>query len=1691
MSNRDSLGTGDLIPQDVVEVFAQERLAKRGHKKRSHSLGRALGWLKGKKRKDLNANGQSLGLGPGPDLDLDGHPAAHHGGQKGVQKAGKQTAAPKQDDEQRVQVPPLFQENVFIEASRPKYLEDLHTEAQEGLKLMQQEETNNGVYFQDDESTISSVTVQAEEDGGGFMTDSTIPDASSTVSTQSTVSTRSSRSGISRQGSTFRPLNAGKKPEKAKTRRRSRKTVMGIPHHVQKELGLDRTGMTISPILDKEQLPNGETINTFTTDGPQQAAELQQGTSVSLQNIETLQPLSEDQVQQFNSTQAFHRDDLALLHRFGPELSDQQRPHSLAVPWMTTANSLQQQPPSPVMSMSPQATYLSKIIPNAVMPPAIDVVEISRGRSRNSVRTVSKSSLLLASPASSRASSRASTLSSASKHKPPKLSDSSGWSNSESSETLVSDSSTISSSSTPRQKSQDGDLGSSAKEDKVSVHSSISKSSKSTSNGKPRSKVGEVKKDGAFVRSLSVMKSKKAPPPPSRSYSLHNKMKRRSRDLAEVRVISGESSPQSLSSDKESTENKMVQIKEAGPSPMPARTIDSPGYSADISSMDDSTGSSIKFQLQTPEKEDSVKLEEPGIKDTSPEKKQAPPDNEVKKIVSPSSGYSSQDGTPTQPSKQSHRSSPRHKKGILVKLQSLFPKSSPAPTVSAPSPLKQPDVTDSKKSTEPPQPQPNPSVDTVTASPSVKALRELFNIPPPPNVHAPPPPPPEVWAHNKRTFELLLGPPAPDNTYAIVKKNPKDRRQQRQSPPTSKEGSVKSMSGERKQKDHTSTVELNSEVHKEINERLAHVEPHVDVKENSKVTEKDEKVRVSELLSGMLMKVAEKREQRLAAMQQDEVKPATHSNTSVTEVKTKMDTLPAISLVRVSPAPSPPPPHHPPQPPTKQDTHLAASDAASAVTPHLVVSPTSESLWPPPPPPMEQASGILGGNDVMDFPLPPPPLFSVEGLVIPVQVPPEQHIPSTAVLQDSNSEQLNSACTITSVASVVNAECLRVAAGTLPSGDKPAASEEVVSAAQPPPPAPKMYLMSQGIPPPPPSIPPPPPFAAPTAPVKEGSPPAPKEVSPPPPPKEVSPPPPPKEVSPPPPPKDVSPPAPKEVSPPPPKEVSPPPPPKEVSPPPPPKDVSPAASQEVSPPPPPKEVSPPPPKEVSPPPPPKDVSPTASQEVSPPPPPKEVSPPPPKEVSPPPPPKEVSPPPPKEVSPPPPPKDVSPPPPKEVSPPPPPKEVSTPPPPKEISPPPPKEVSPPPPVEVSSPLPKEVSTPLPPKEVSPPSAEEVALLLSQEPASSSVSILLPPQSIPPPPPSEPPQTDDSHPAAQEPSPPPPSEIPILPSLETSHAPQMTQEHTPPPPINILSPPPLPVQAPANTEHQTALLDAENRSQEQTSPLAPQEEATPMTTSLLEVVKLKSVNSSPDPIKPQDQTQPEVIMRTQNPSNQGQAPSAAGEAPQKPIRRSLIITSPTSTSPPAIVTSQPTISKSQTTMVLPTSSSTVISPTKKSPPAISSSPSMNLQEAIRLRTAARSKDGPTSRLSLPSPTSPLGGDFRKSPSSTASFIFSKSTKKVVIETVTSPEANSNNQKNLVAELSSVTKSANETELLKKGAKVPPPVAKKPKPKAKEIESSVETEQMQTAGQEAQPESTKGTPEKPNGTAGSAEGGQTST
>ncbi|XP_043999519.1 uncharacterized protein KIAA1522 homolog [Gambusia affinis] len=1585
MSNRDSLGVGELLPQDVIHVFALDKHSRRGRKKRTRTFGRAFSWFKRKKRKNNNfSNGQNHGMGPPLDLDLDRRHSGHHGGHKGGQKSGKQThqhgnshAVPKLNDDDKTPAPPQFQENVFIESSRSKYMEDLHTEALEGLKMMQEEENSNGLEYQDNESTVSTVTVQTDGESAGFVTDSTIPDTSSVISRQSSVSARSSRSGLTRQASTFRPLSSGKKSEKSKTRKRHRRTVAGIPRHVQKEFGLDRVGWTLTQQLDEEQLFNGDTDNSPLTVGPESPEEL--GSSPQTSNI--IHPLSKEKVAQLNAAHAAHRDDLALLHRFTPLSEDVQRPRSLAVPWMTTASSLQQKPPSPVMTMSPQATYMSKIIPNAVLLPSIDVVEISRSRSRSSVRTVSKSSLLVSSPAPSRASSRASSsrttssnITSVSRYNGPTLSDTSCYSNSDSSETLVSDSSTISSNSRLK---MPHNVDTSAKHYKVNNNSS---------NGNFNSKVlikGE-QKDGQVVRSLSVIKSKVAPPPPSRSYSLHIKMKRRSQDLVELPI-----EPSSSSKEKEN--------HKPGSSPLPSSCVDSPGYHGDTSSLDDSTGSTLfalkKSQLPAPKMEDSKKAAGTDCKDASEEEQKQFQENKHTRLLSPSSGYSSQDGTSPQ---QPPSTSPKHKKGFFTKLQKLF--SGPNSSSLAPAVLTQTEIAE-------------PKHDTVSVSPSVQTLRELFNIPPPPKVHAPPPPPPEVWAHSKRTFELLLGPPAPENPIAIIKKNPKDRRQQRQSPSVSREGSVKSFAVERKHKNTAVTVEpinesleakkvqesgiLNAEIHKEKIERLS---PDGDLKGNVK----EEKESVCDIINGILVKDIEKRE-----------RIGQKTSSQAADGMTNTATLTTISSVNISSSVSGP-------------LILSTIQTTEASRSVQVVSP--ESSWPPPPPPMAQVS--INGADGLDFPLPPPPFFSEEGMISPVQVPPNR-----------NSYGCKSSSGAVISRQDVKGDCIEV--------------------------------------PPSPAIPPPPPYTAPLPPTTEtekGSVP-PKESS-------VS-------AS---PVKEVHLPTAVEVS----------------------KDFTLQHTQETSYA---TEQAGPLRKYVAPqsiPPLPTQLQPS-EQEIDPP----DKSSPPKTET--------------KEL-----PNSILIP--HQCIPPPPPIEpllksstdhsrtdeapilppsefrnasslkeeeeiVSTQPINIPLPPPLPAQIPVnsnhkygPPSIEnqhqttaCASDLHREQSNVITPsllKMVKLRSVENSLEPLETQEQASSKSILKDPSSTitssllqmvklrsmnnsPEP-------TETSTGVKEEPTPSFLQKVKLR-SINNSPEPAEVAKDSGEASVSSATPSSL----------QTVMLQAINNSPEppEATKDASESSVSDATPSSLQKVKLQAINNSPEPaeevkdatkesvknspepLEAKDQPKPEAPVNQQLPTS-----SSTSEAPQKPIRKSLIMTYPTSTSPPATITSPPTLS--QSVVVSTVTAPTVVSPKKESPSATTSSGSMNLQEAIRLRTAARSKQGPSSRLS---PLSPV--DYLKSPTSTASFIFSKSNKKVVIETKQKQEEKENVQNNV--EDSTKVTSEGESKIV---GRVPPLVAKKPKAKGKEAEASDAVEQ--TAGQETQLDGLKDTTEEINGTAGTVHSGTSS-
>ncbi|KAI2657976.1 hypothetical protein H4Q32_009423 [Labeo rohita] len=404
-----------------------------------------------------------------------------------------------------------FQDNVFVEGNRPKYVLDLHTEAQQGLKMQQQEDDRIGVDYPDDQSMISTVTAHTEDSMAfselrGFESESTAADS---VSMRSSISSRSTRSGLKRQASTFRPLKPDKTAEKTKSRRRHVRTVVGIPRHVQRELGLDRAAWITTNPLDG-QLSNGDMIIPAiisTVDCTSSSSE-QESVQDHPQGIQNLYRVKENNTQLPTLTKP--KDD--ILQGLINHTVDQEKSGAgaLGVPW--TEN-----PTGAVMSISPQATYMSKIIPNAVLPPSVDVVELSRSRSRSSVRTVSKSSLVSASPASTRASSRVSSRCSTA------CSNYSGWTHSGSSETLVSDSSTISNSSTPRVASRGSQVDNTDRPAKLRNHGSHVKTTHVNGNSTEEEDSKKTGPAAAFTRNLSVIKRGKTPPaPPSRSYSLHN-----------------------------------------------------------------------------------------------------------------------------------------------------------------------------------------------------------------------------------------------------------------------------------------------------------------------------------------------------------------------------------------------------------------------------------------------------------------------------------------------------------------------------------------------------------------------------------------------------------------------------------------------------------------------------------------------------------------------------------------------------------------------------------------------------------------------------------------------------------------------------------------------------------------------------------------------------------------------------------------------------------------------------------------------------------------------------------------------------------------------------------------------------------------------------------------------------------------
>ncbi|XP_074542733.1 NHS-like protein 3 isoform X2 [Halichoeres trimaculatus] len=1059
MSRRRS--TGDLVPKDITEILARE--ARVQQKKSGSSFGHAFSWFKGSRKKKSIGNGLNRAVIGVTDAKLglqDNEPA----------KAGPKT----NEDQKRLTVhyttSQHYQENVFIEGSRPQYLEDLHTEAQEGLKILQQEEHTNGLNFPDNESIASTDTLRPEQDisskDGGFSLES----RSTTGSTDTTVTSAvSTRPVLTRQGSTFKPLNPVKRLDRSKKRSR-RTTIMGIPNQVQKELALHRTS-TFQQLVSTQPLDQDGRIRHSqsnvviipTVDGGTPTAN-KGGARVHLSDLE--QTVSRDEQLLTKHLQALNQEEQPFNHHsFGSYLGPNSnlRPKSLAVPGMTTSFtfssstmlSFLQEPQGPVMSISPQATYLSTIIPNAVLPASIDVIEIDRSSSRTrgssvnhggSVRTVSKSSLASGdssvSPLLSRRSdgdgSQADTFHRESTPIPTSASGP-NWSESQSSKIINPQSSPVSSKgSTHSASSQRVELkvqdsqGGHADHDHISLRSSVSMSSSQgenvfTGQGRESGMSGSAGEDGKtkqnFSRSLSVMKTKQPPAPPRRTNSLHsNRIRSNSRVLVESKILN-ESVSGVTTNDTESPATKNdthLVVADTNKIPIP---VSNPVNSVSTSPVSPTQASTTDAGRATESQSECANL--------SPQKSSSD-GVKFERTMSPSSGYSSQSGTPTLSPKGISPTSPEKQKKKPIKpdrsvsrasssgaspsssLTSLSSGASESVHVHVPTCSPSPPPQGSSSKELPPK---------ITSPTLTTQVRELLNIPPPPKVRAPCPPPPETWVHNRRSFELLCAPCSnvnkeiqkptemPDSLVKQAGTQTEDSSEtevlaEKQStidnPPVTEslESSAKSetssgmapgiLSKEMQSRERPDTQKERKDTQK-LEQRSS---PVLKLPESQETTPKKDPPPVMKKPVTVLHREelastepsVDKKPNQISGTEADVpgeniMIPSSDSvkcdnKTSSTEV-TSMQTLSVeVPTIKTSPPPSPPPAYHPTPPLSRRTPTPSISTPPEGLERVQEENHITESCWPPPPPPMEGDS-VFDGGDEVDFP-PPPPLFVPE-----------------------------------------------------------------------------------------------------------------------------------------------------------------------------------------------------------------------------------------------------------------------------------------------------------------------------------------------------------------------------------------------------------------------------------------------------------------------------------------------------------------------------------------------------------------------------------------------------------------------------------------------------------------------------------------------------------------------------------------
>ncbi|XP_065600709.1 NHS-like protein 3 isoform X2 [Cyrtonyx montezumae] len=712
-------------------------------------------------------------------------------------RAGKPRAgAAKTENDKRlsVQYKPGDEcpDNVFFPSTRPPHLEELHNQAREGLKSLQHQEKQKqtkSAWDHGDSSSLQSCalseddTVSLQSRAASCVTDSASEDA---------LSIRSEM--IQRKGSTFRPHDSfSKSSEKGGRKRKERRTtVLGIPQHVQKELGLRNSrdtrgrltdgpvgGRAPQPLLNGGQVP-GDAIRIPTIDGNLPPLDVPGGARVRLGALEETDTALQKHIDRV------YYDDTLLGRKTSAKLSPMARPKSLAVPGMTTSAN----PPellSPVMSISPQGTYMSKIIPNAILPPMVDVVALTR----SSVRTLSRCSLVSSSPASVRSLTRFSEHSARSRE-PSSSSD--NWSHSQSTETIVSNSSTISSQGgSDRRQAEVGlcseaDTARRSDTDQMSVYSSASFASAcskpaavhtahgllavgprsmggssgrtspafSTSSQAEGSDTGSLASERSSARSVSLRKMKKPPAPPRRTFSLHQKAE------GEHKVLGLPPKP----------DRRPQQTSDVPWSPCPEPF--SPMVEDEVFSSSLSETSSIRSESLAGTNSPKTLRGSPGergitvvLREPSAQPKWSCPDGSDR-TMSPSSGYSSQSGTPTLPTKGLGPPAASPGKAQPQKPDRVCSLQSPALSVSS-------SLTSISSSASDPVPSEAPHC--------VQSRSDRFVIPPHPKVPAPFSPPPT----KPQTPAAPTGPlsPSPDPSVPSAAGQETSTKPSTKSPPPS------------------------------------------------------------------------------------------------------------------------------------------------------------------------------------------------------------------------------------------------------------------------------------------------------------------------------------------------------------------------------------------------------------------------------------------------------------------------------------------------------------------------------------------------------------------------------------------------------------------------------------------------------------------------------------------------------------------------------------------------------------------------------------------------------------------------------------------------------------------------------------------------------------------------------------------